>query len=74
MGRAIPSRSASEGRGYNSSQLSIQDAIDILQNQVGNFGDWGNTGGDSTMPGAGMTNFQAFLTICQGVARIDLRR
>jgi prepilin-type N-terminal cleavage/methylation domain-containing protein/prepilin-type processing-associated H-X9-DG protein len=53
---------------FNSSQLSIQDAINILQNQVGNFGDWGNTGGDSTMPAATMPNFQAFLVVCQGAA------
>jgi len=57
---------------FNSAQLSIQDAIDILQNNVGSFGDWGNTGGDSTMPGppggVGMSNFQAFLAVCQGKA------
>ena len=28
---------------FSSNQLSIQDAIDILQNQVGNFGSWNNT-------------------------------
>jgi prepilin-type N-terminal cleavage/methylation domain-containing protein/prepilin-type processing-associated H-X9-DG protein len=53
---------------YNSGQLSIQDAIDILQNQVGNFGDWGNNNSDSQMPGAGMPAFQTFLATCQGAA------
>ncbi|MGC8643369.1 MAG: DUF1559 domain-containing protein [Isosphaeraceae bacterium] len=51
----------------NSSQLSIQDAIDIMKNQVGNFGSWGDRV-DSSMPSAGMTQFMAFLTTCQGAA------
>ena len=52
---------------FNSSQLSLQDAIDILQNQVGNFGSWGNAT-TSSMPSAGMTAFTAFLQTCQGAA------
>ncbi len=52
---------------FNSSQLSIQDAIDILQNQVGNFGSW-NDNVDSTMPSAGITQFTTFLKTCQGAA------
>jgi prepilin-type N-terminal cleavage/methylation domain-containing protein/prepilin-type processing-associated H-X9-DG protein len=52
----------------DSSKLSIQDAINILQNTVGTFGDWGNTNGASVMPSAGMTNFMTFLQTCQGKA------
>ena len=52
---------------FNSSKLSLQDAIDILQNQVGNFGSWGDLN-DSSMPSAGMTQFNTFLQTCQGLA------
>jgi len=52
---------------FSSSKLSPQDAIDILQNTVGTFGSW-NNGVASSMPSAGMTNFQNFLTTCQGAA------
>ncbi len=52
---------------FNSSKLSLQDAIDILQNQVGNFGSWNDTV-NSRMPSAGMTQFTAFLQTCQGKA------
>jgi prepilin-type N-terminal cleavage/methylation domain-containing protein/prepilin-type processing-associated H-X9-DG protein len=53
---------------FNSNKLSLQDAIDILQNQVGQFGSWNNPGGVSTMPGAGMDAFTKFLNTCQGLA------
>ncbi len=53
---------------FNNSQLSLQDAIDILQNSVGTFGSWNNPGGVSQMPAAGMTSFTAFLNTCQGAA------
>jgi prepilin-type N-terminal cleavage/methylation domain-containing protein/prepilin-type processing-associated H-X9-DG protein len=52
---------------FDSSKLSLQDAIDILQNSVGQFGSWNNTA-TSTMPSAGMTLFTNFLNTCQGKA------
>jgi len=52
---------------YDSSKLSLQDAINILQNQVGNFGSWGDRN-NSSMPSAGMTQFTTFLQTCQGLA------
>jgi prepilin-type processing-associated H-X9-DG protein len=52
---------------FDSTKLSIQDAIDILQNQVGNFGSW-NDLADSSMPSAGMNQFTTFLQTCQGQA------
>jgi prepilin-type processing-associated H-X9-DG protein/prepilin-type N-terminal cleavage/methylation domain-containing protein len=52
---------------FNSSQLSLQDAIDILQNQVGQFGSWNSTA-SSSMPAATLPNFTAFLQACQGAA------
>jgi prepilin-type N-terminal cleavage/methylation domain-containing protein/prepilin-type processing-associated H-X9-DG protein len=52
---------------FNSNKLSLQDAIDILQNQVGTFGSWSN-GTRSSMPSAGMTQFTTFLQTCQGLA------
>jgi len=52
---------------FDSSRLSIQDAIDIMQNQVGNFGSWGDRQ-NSSMPSAGMTQFTTFLQTCQGAA------
>jgi len=52
---------------FNSHKLSIQDAIDILQNQVGTFGSWSSVT-NSSMPSAGMTSFQSFLSVCQGAA------
>jgi len=53
---------------FNSSQLSPQDVINLWTYKVGNFGDWNNTNGASSMPGAGMTNFTAFLNACAGAA------
>jgi prepilin-type N-terminal cleavage/methylation domain-containing protein/prepilin-type processing-associated H-X9-DG protein len=53
---------------FDSGKLSLQDAIDILTNKVNMFGDWGNNGGDSQMPAAGMPAFTAFLAACQGAA------
>jgi len=58
---------------YNSTKLSLQDAINILQNQVGTFGDWGNANNGSTCPTAALPTlasspFMAFLTTCQGKA------
>jgi prepilin-type processing-associated H-X9-DG protein len=52
---------------FNSSKLSLQDAIDILQNTVGTFGSW-NNGTASSMPSAGMPAFTQFLQTCQGAA------
>jgi len=52
---------------FDSAKLSLQDAIDILQNQVGDFGSWGNRA-TSSMPSAGMTAFTTFLQTCQGAA------
>jgi len=55
---------------YNSSQLSLQDAINILQNSVGNFGSWGDTV-NSTLPPANpqvLAGFMTFLQTCQGAA------
>jgi prepilin-type processing-associated H-X9-DG protein/prepilin-type N-terminal cleavage/methylation domain-containing protein len=52
---------------FDSSRLSIQDAINILQNQVGTFGSWGSSQ-LSSMPSAGMPAFTAFLQTCQGAA------
>jgi prepilin-type processing-associated H-X9-DG protein/prepilin-type N-terminal cleavage/methylation domain-containing protein len=53
---------------FNQSLLSIQDVIDIKQNQVGNFGCWNSNGNSSTMPGAGLPAFTAFLQTCAGAA------
>jgi prepilin-type processing-associated H-X9-DG protein len=52
---------------FNSSQLSLQDAIDILQNSVGAFGSW-NSVQTSSMPSATMPVFTTFLQTCQGLA------
>jgi prepilin-type N-terminal cleavage/methylation domain-containing protein/prepilin-type processing-associated H-X9-DG protein len=52
---------------FNSNLLSLQDAINIMQNQVGNFGSWNNVT-TSSMPAAGQPAFQTFLTTCQGAA------
>jgi prepilin-type N-terminal cleavage/methylation domain-containing protein/prepilin-type processing-associated H-X9-DG protein len=52
---------------FDSNKLSIQDAIDILQNKVGTFGSWGSSA-LSSMPSAGMTSFTQFLQTCQGKA------
>jgi len=57
---------------FNSSILSIQDAIDILQNTVGTFGSW-NSLVQSSMPAAGMPSFQAFLATCQGAAPASIQ-
>jgi prepilin-type processing-associated H-X9-DG protein/prepilin-type N-terminal cleavage/methylation domain-containing protein len=57
---------------FNINQLSLQDAINLLQNQVGTFGSWNNTSGASQMPAAGMTNFTAFLNACQGAAPLSI--
>jgi len=52
---------------FDSSKLSLQDAIDILQNQVGTFGSW-NSPQQSSMPAAGIQAFTTFLNTCQGLA------
>jgi prepilin-type N-terminal cleavage/methylation domain-containing protein/prepilin-type processing-associated H-X9-DG protein len=57
---------------FNSSKLSLQDAIDILQNTAGTgpngaFGSW-NNGTASSMPSAGLQAFTQFLQTCQGAA------
>jgi len=52
---------------FNSAQLSLQDAIDILQNSVGAFGSW-NSVQTSSMPSATMPVFTTFLQTCQGLA------
>jgi prepilin-type processing-associated H-X9-DG protein len=52
---------------FDSSKLSIQDAVDILQNTVGTFGSWNNRSA-SSMPSAGMPAFMTFLQTCQGAA------
>jgi len=54
---------------FNQGLLSIQDVIDIPQTQVGTFGCWNNTGNTSSMPGAGMPAFTAFLNVCAGAAQ-----
>jgi len=57
---------------FNQSALSIQDAIDIKQNQVGSFGCWNNNGNTSSMPGAGLPAFTTFLQTCAGAAKGSL--
>ena len=52
---------------FNSSQLALQDVINIMQNTVGTFGSWNNIQA-SSMPAAGMPAFTAFLQACQGAA------
>jgi prepilin-type N-terminal cleavage/methylation domain-containing protein/prepilin-type processing-associated H-X9-DG protein len=52
---------------FNNSQLSLQDAIDILQNSVGTFGNW-NPQPQSSMPAATLPVFTTFLQTCQGAA------
>jgi prepilin-type N-terminal cleavage/methylation domain-containing protein/prepilin-type processing-associated H-X9-DG protein len=58
---------------FDSNKLSIQDAINILQNKVGTFGSWGNPGGSSQLPNAALPTlatspFMTFLNTCQGAA------
>ncbi len=57
---------------FNSAQLSLQDAIDILQNQVGSFGSWSNET-TSSMPTAGLPAFMAFLNTCQSKALASIQ-
>ncbi len=52
---------------FNSSQLSLQDVIDILSNSSNGFGGWTTMAG-SSMPSAGLSNFTAFLNACQVAA------
>jgi prepilin-type processing-associated H-X9-DG protein/prepilin-type N-terminal cleavage/methylation domain-containing protein len=52
---------------FNSSQLSLQDAINIMQTTVGNFGSWNNNT-TSSMPAATLPVFTTFLQACQGAA------
>jgi prepilin-type N-terminal cleavage/methylation domain-containing protein/prepilin-type processing-associated H-X9-DG protein len=59
---------------FNSAKLSLQDAIDILQNKVPAptpdgqaFGSW-NDINSSSMPSATMPAFTVFLNTCQGAA------
>ena len=56
---------------FNPSQLSLQDAINIRQNNIGCFGSWNNAT-TSSMPTAGLTVFMNFLSICQGKAQGSL--
>jgi len=53
---------------FNQNQLSIQDAINIRQNQVGAFGCWNNT----SMPATGLPAFTTFLQTCAGAAKASL--
>jgi prepilin-type N-terminal cleavage/methylation domain-containing protein/prepilin-type processing-associated H-X9-DG protein len=57
---------------FNQSLLTIQDVVDIRQSKVGNFGCWNSKGSSSTMPGAGMPAFTAFLQACAGGAPATL--
>jgi len=57
---------------FNQSMLSIQDAIDVQQNQVGSFGCWNNKNYTSQMPQAGMPAFTTFLQTCAGAAKTSL--
>ena len=57
---------------FDSSKLSLQDAINILQNKVGNFGSW-NNGTTSSMPSAGLPAFTNFLQTCQGKAPASIQ-
>ena len=57
---------------FNTSLLSIQDVIDIRVATVGNFGCWNNKGNSSSMPGAGLPAFTAFLQACAGGANATL--
>jgi len=52
---------------FNQGQLSLQDAINILQSSVGTFGSW-NPIQQVSMPVAGMGSFTPFLQACQGKA------
>jgi prepilin-type processing-associated H-X9-DG protein/prepilin-type N-terminal cleavage/methylation domain-containing protein len=49
---------------FNCMKLSLQDAINIRQNQIGKFGSWSN-GTTSSMPSATLPVFMSFLNICQ---------
>jgi len=52
---------------FDPNRISIQDAINILQNTVGTFGSWSSSQ-LSSMPAAGMPAFTTFLQTCQGKA------
>jgi prepilin-type N-terminal cleavage/methylation domain-containing protein/prepilin-type processing-associated H-X9-DG protein len=51
---------------FDQNKLSIQDAINILQNQVGNVGGWNDPASKS--PFGGTASFQTVLTTCAGAA------
>jgi prepilin-type N-terminal cleavage/methylation domain-containing protein/prepilin-type processing-associated H-X9-DG protein len=55
---------------FDTQKLSIQDVINlfVFTTQPGNFGNWNNDGGTSSMPAAGMIAFQSFLQQCAGAA------
>jgi len=55
---------------FNNSKLSIQDAINIRQNQVGNVGGWNDRA--SHAPFGGTASFQAVLNTCAGAAKGSL--
>jgi len=52
---------------FNCTKLTIQDAINIRVNNIGNFGSWNNST-TSSMPSAGMPAFTNFLNTCQAKA------
>ena len=55
---------------FNQAKLSIQDAINIRVNQVGNVGGWGDSA--SHAPFGGPVSFQAVLATCAGAAKTSL--
>jgi prepilin-type N-terminal cleavage/methylation domain-containing protein/prepilin-type processing-associated H-X9-DG protein len=56
---------------FNTNQLSLQDAINVMKNTVGTFGSWNNQQ-QSSMPAAGLPAFTQFLQTCQGAAPTSL--
>ena len=55
---------------FDQNKLSIQDAINIRKNQVGQVGGWGSP--QSHAPFGGSVSFQAVLTTCAGAAKGSL--
>jgi len=50
---------------FDSTKVSLTDAINIRTNTVGTFGNWN---GNTNMPDVGTTVFQQFLSTCAGAA------
>jgi prepilin-type processing-associated H-X9-DG protein len=57
---------------WNASALSIQDVVWAGTRKVAGFDAYSNDTNASTMPAAGLTNFQTLVTTCAGIAPTEL--